>query len=256
MPWKLEHVDHQVFARNPLALVIAQVRFHPILQVPNRIADFQDRVRGRFPLYQQRVAHNIEIRDVASGVRVQQEPQFVFQAPDDAVTLFLSTTALGLESRNHKDRGSFQEDVRIALDALQGVFGGVAPTRVGLRYVNAIHREQIGRDLDREVSWEDLVTDGFLRVPGGPSLGDDTHFSGEVTSGVESGGRLTLRYGLIAAPGGKPAEFRLDLDRYMDQGIEETALPSILDSFAGDIFSLFLSSVGPALAEWMKGSQE
>lgn len=255
MPWNLQEIQHRVFARNPLALVIAQVRFHPILQVPNRIADFQELVRGRFPLYQQRVAHNIEIRDVAAGVRVQQEPQFVFQAPEDARTLFVSTGALGLETRNHTDRESFQGDVRVALDALRRVFGDFAPTRVGLRYVNTIQREQIGRDLGRSVSWEDLVTDGFLRVPGGPTLGPDTRFSGEVTSDVVTGGRLTLRYGLIAAPGG-PDEFRLDLDRYMDQGIDAASLEALLDVFADDIFSLFISSVGPALAEWMSGGQE
>lgn len=252
MPWKLQPVEHKVFDRNPLSVVIAQLRFHPILKIPERIADFQEKVRPRFPVYLEQVSRSVELRDVA-GVHVKDERQFVFQNPDDGSSLFLSTTALGLETRNHRDRKDFQRDIRLALEALQEVHGEFSGTRLGLRYVNTLARESIAADLGRSVEWSDLVTEPFLRIPGDPGLGSDTAFSGEISSDASDGGRLTLRYGLVQPPGAGVPVFRLDLDRFAASGITGDAVLRMLDTFADDIFVLFQSSVGPALAEWMEG---
>ena len=252
MPWNIEHIEHEVFARNPLAVVIAQIRFHPILKVPDRIADLQEIVRGRFPTFQRRMARNIDINDVA-GITIREEPQFVFESSDGRAVLFLSTTALGLESRQHESRDEFFGDMKLAVDALNEVHGTFVPTRAGLRYVNAIKKSVISEELGRPVEWEELVADSFLSVPGGAMIAEDTSFSGEVTATVASGGHMTLRHGLISPPGGEERQFRLDFDRYAGASIPADQVLDRFRHFADDIFATFRQSVGPALAEWMNG---
>ena len=53
MSWRLPEHDLHTYPRNPLVAVVAQLRFDPILKIADRVADFQDRVRARFPKFEE-----------------------------------------------------------------------------------------------------------------------------------------------------------------------------------------------------------
>jgi uncharacterized protein (TIGR04255 family) len=248
MTWTLPSQPHRVFERNPLVAVIVELRFFPILKVPTKVADYQDQVRTTYPAFQQ--AHRQMVNLGPAPVEIRSEEFFTFTKADESATLTLSTSSLSLESRRHEHRQQLLADVKVGLDALATVFGPIATTRLGLRYVDVVDQEQIAKDLGRPTSWAKLISGPFVSVPAGMADLEGTLFACEIASPVSSGGGQTVRYGLIKDVDGR-AKFRLDVDRYVEGTVAPTTVVNLLDSFADDIFAVFIAASGPDLVEWM-----
>jgi uncharacterized protein (TIGR04255 family) len=191
-----------------------------------------------------------------AGIQVRLEPQFVFEDPRSQVTLYLSNTALTLESRQHRDRGAFRGHMAEALRAFLAVHGSFQGTRLGLRYINVLRLQAIGKDLGRSVTLDGLVREPYCRPPGSLTRNGDTRFSGEVVSGVRDQGFLALRYAFREPIAGQPAEYHLDFDRYLDGDIQPASVDRLLEDFAQDIFATYMDAAGPDLVAWMGAAQE
>ncbi len=252
MPWKLNPRNHVVYPRNPLVTVIVDLRFHPILKVADRKADYQDLVREDYPQYQESRQQLVNLHPLGA-VNVSEDRVFTFRTADGSSTLTLTTGALSLDARAHQDRAQLLRLVHVATEALTSTYGQVSPVRFGLRYVNDIDREQVADDLGRSVEWGELVTSRFLSVPGGLADEADAHFLTEVTAPVDPGA-MTLRFGRIQDLRRKRELFRFDVDRFLEGGFAVQDVGGLLDQFADHIYSLFIESRAPALEEWM--SQE
>jgi uncharacterized protein (TIGR04255 family) len=250
MPWRVDPKPHQVFTRNPLATVICQLKFHPILKVPERVSAFQDRVREFFPVYQEAFVKEVSV-NLLGQIELKDDRQFHFQKPDQSCTIVLTTTSLNLEASNHAHKDVLLGDAKVALGALREVCGTIAPLRLGLRYVNIIDEIKIAADLQRGTSWNKLISDKFLSVPGGLADIDDTRFAAEITSKLPEG-HMTLRYGLIVDPSDSKTKFKFDIDRYADAGLNMDGVDSLLARFAEDSYSLFAEVIGEDLRTWME----
>jgi uncharacterized protein (TIGR04255 family) len=248
MPWKIEPQPARVYERNPLAVVLAQVRFHPILRVGQRVSEYQDLVRQRFPAYHQQQVQSVEM--LPAGIQVKAEAQHVFSDPKRQTALFLTNTALTLESREHNDRATFRESMVGALEAFLELHRTFQGTRFGVRYINIIRPEEISHFLGREVGLEGLVGGSYRHLPGTVTLDRDTRFSGEVVSGVREEGYLTLRYAW------RQKEYHLDFDRYFEGVFDPGEVEVMLEAFTQDIFEAYLDVAGPDLVEWMEKVQE
>lgn len=259
MAWLLPRHPFRTFQRNSLALVVAQLRFQPILKIAQNIAGFQDRVRPRFPGYESVELQEIEINTLGSINVMRNEAAHKFTAAGTPAGLSMGTSSFSVEYAKHKDRNDLLSDVKVVLAALNDIYAPVIPTRLGLRYVNIIQRRRISDDLKRDIAWKDLLAAQFTSVPGGvTTLDDDTHFMAEVSSPCERG-KMTLRYGVpISLPTGatrNSPNFRVDTDRFIEGEFRIEDVPALLESFSADIFDLFMSAAGPALLEWMSASK-
>lgn len=251
--WNLPQYDDEVFERNPLVSVICQLRFHPILKIGERVADFQDDVRAGFPGFAEATANMLNVQVEAGGFEVKKEQQYIFRKPDDSSTMTLTTNSLAIENHRHLDRAQLFSDVAMAASALALHYKPVSLTRVGLRYINLLDREMIGRTLGRDLAWDELVTPGFLRLPSDLAELDSMLFFSEVRGPVRQTGALTLRHGVMK-DGDGAARFRFDMDRYAEGNVEIDDVSSLLEEFGRDLFSLFKTAMGPALTEWMTAS--
>jgi uncharacterized protein (TIGR04255 family) len=211
--WTLPEHAVRTFEQNTLAAVIVQLRFHPILKIAEQFADFQDRIRSRFPGYEFVETQMLDVGP--AGVQVRNETAHRFRASSEPTVVSLGTGAFSIEYSAHKDRETLFNDVDSVVAALGALFSPVFPLRLGLRYVNIIQRDGIGRQLGRQVTWAELLTANFAAVPGGvASVDDATNFAVEVSSPCARG-KMTVRYGLLADGVSKEAQqFRLDTDRY------------------------------------------
>ncbi len=250
MPWTLPDHEHRKFERNTIALTIAQLRFHPILTIHDRLADYQDQIRVRYPGFREQKVQDVLIEP--EGVRIGEQEQFQFLKDDSSATVSLAAVALSLENRRHQHHQAFIEDFEVGLDALRAVFSPVSPIRLGLRYINLIDRERISGDLDRDLEWADLIQPDFLKIPNDLASLEATRFANEISSGIGHGG-MTVRYGLLQDPGSHHVHFRLDVDRYTQETFELDTTLQMLESFAADIYSVFMSVTGGSLLEWMNG---
>lgn len=250
MTWTLPDTEHRKFERNPLVAVVVQLRFHPILKIADKIADFQERVRPQFPVFLEGSNEVVSIKS-PNDVEVKSERQFLFKTTDESCSITLSISAIAVENRKHVGHEAFLEEVRMALDSLIAVYAPIAPHRLGMRYINILDRVKIGEDLEREVRWQDLVSEEFLRMPAAMTDLDQTLFANEVSSPVGDGA-LTLRYGLLPGPSEGTTQFRFDLDRYVDGSFDVgTAMDKLL-TFTGDLYAPFDQMIAPSLVEWMK----
>lgn len=249
MTWQLQRPEYAVFERNPLVAVIAQLRFHPILKIADRLPEFQDRLRSRFPLFSEVASQVIDFKP-PNNVQMREERSSQFRKKDDSgASITLHTQALTFEVRNHIKRDDMLADFQLAVEALVELFRPVTATRLGLRYVNLLDRAKIGRDLGRAVDWNDLVSAEFLRLPSVTDL-HDTAFATEITSSADSGA-MTVRFGHVRDPDGQ-FRFRFDTDRYVEGEVDLNQSTDQLKDFSGDIYSIFVAAMGTALREWME----
>jgi len=253
MTWTLPSQAHRVFERNPLVAVVVELRFHPILRIPSKIADYQDQVRATFPAFEQSNRQMVNLGPAPVEIRLENFSSFA--KADGSSVLTLSTSSLSLESRRHQHREQLMQDVKVGVDALVNVFGSVSPTRLGLRYVDVIDRDQIAIDLGRPTSWDLLLSQRFSSVPGGVADLEETLFACEVASSALGGGAQTARYGLIKDADGR-AKFRLDVDRYQEGSFELNGVFPRLKAFADDIFAFFIAAAGPDLLTWMSNGKQ
>ena len=103
----------------------------------------------------------------AGPIEVRNERLFNFVKADESSTLSLSTSTLVVESRRHDERAHFASDAKVGIDALMKTCGPVVPTRLGLRYVNVVNKEQVAKDLGRPTTWPRLIPDCSWRSPRG-----------------------------------------------------------------------------------------
>jgi uncharacterized protein (TIGR04255 family) len=252
--WRLPEHDVKPFTRNTLAAVIVQLRFHPILKIADLLPAFQDQLRERFPGYEQVDSQQFEFNP-ASGMRMTNETEHRFRAENEPVVVSLTRFAISIEYSAHRDRRVLLQDVATLSKAL-AIYAPVRPVRLGLRYVNIIERESLGRDLRRTLTWSDLLTPAFAAVPAGiADLDEGTAFLSEISAPC-SRGMMTLRYGVLRDPLRKVAQFRLDTDRYIEGGFTIEEVGALLDGFSSDIFQVFMTAAGESLLHWMRASGE
>ena len=246
MAWQIEPQEYRVFQRNPLVAVIVDLRFHPILKVADRVADFQDSVRAAFPVFQEATNQVVSLQPFGP-VAVKQEKLFQFWKVDGTATLTLTTSSLTLESRRHADRGTLFKEADAGIAALLGLYSSLTTTRLGLRYVNQIDQTQVQTDLGRPTTWQRLVSERFLAVPTGlADLDDPTLFACEVSSSLDRGA-LVARYGLLRdAADGRQSSVSTSTATSTCPS-RRTRSNGLLTSFSDDIFSLFASALGSDL---------
>jgi uncharacterized protein (TIGR04255 family) len=182
-------------------------------------------------------------------VTVSEHVQHHFKRLDGAAMIALQPTAVTVEARRHENHDIFLGFFKSASDALNDAYGDLAPTRLGLRYINVFNKAEIGKHLGRSVDWNDLIDGRFLKLPGDLADLTGTNFQSQTNSPIGDG-RMTLRFGIEGA--GDGAVFRLDFDRYQEGDFAATACLPLLRQFHEDIHSVFLAFAGDALTEWME----
>jgi uncharacterized protein (TIGR04255 family) len=126
--------------RAPLARVIAQVRFAPILAIrnPDIVAKFQEAIRGAYPILSEDRIHRIVmasagIPDVREGViwRFSDGEKRQWRAS-------LSVDFVALETSAYLSRQDFLARLGGILAALEGAFNPAEAQRLGLRYIDRL----------------------------------------------------------------------------------------------------------------------
>ena len=139
------------YGKSQLIEVICQLRFPTILSIDTREpADFQETVRAAFPRYQCQV----EKLPGVNGAPARTVNNHTFISEDGGYKLSLTKDFIALSTMRY----THWEDFAARLDEPLGQFIKIyRPNcfdRVGLRFVNAISREQLGLTGRR---WNDLL---------------------------------------------------------------------------------------------------
>ena len=137
-----------IYRNNPLAEVICQFRFPEILKIAAEIpADFQEAIRGAYPVYQARKENPLpKFSGPPGNIQLQkQEPvtNHQFSSPDGTWRVNLTSKYISLACRNYTRWEDFAARLDQPLVTLIRTYHPAYFERVGLRYVNFFSRKNL-----------------------------------------------------------------------------------------------------------------
>lgn len=125
-------------SQSPLLLVLAQVRFSPILQMDKYIPEIQELLRSQgFPKFQAVTQATIQV----PGIPTFSQSQAVnseFMDSEGKRSIVLGTESLSLTVTDYSTFEDFRIGLQIALLTLHEAVKVSLRTRVGLRYINLV----------------------------------------------------------------------------------------------------------------------
>ena len=161
----IANFERVIYKKNPLVEVICQLRFPRILKInENQPADFQDKIRSKYPLFQVAIEQQqniaIDYNNVPESpitTRMMQSESiknYKFSSSDEKWHINLTSTFLALSTSSYDRWESFTEHLSEPLNALIEIYNPAFFERVGLRYVDAFKRSTLEID---HPDWSDLV---------------------------------------------------------------------------------------------------
>ena len=186
--------------RAPLARVIAQARFPPILAIrdPDKVADFQEAVREAYPHLSREQVHRIELGGQTPNVSQGLIWRLADREKDLGWRVSLGVDFVALETSCYDSRADFLDRLRAVLSAVELAFNPVSANRLGLRYIDRL----TGEAFDRV---HELIRPGVLGIirsseESEAELGASAiHLMTDAQFQVEDGARIQARWGQLPA---------------------------------------------------------
>lgn len=230
-----------VFANNPLAEVICQLRFPTILGIATEPpAAFQETVRAAYPVYRRDDGSVVPpaVAQIIGQVAMPTLPEAVthwFDSADGNRSISLGPQFVAVTERAYTEWRDLREGIELATGALAATYSPAFFERVGLRYQDVIERTTLGLE---QFSWSALLIEPLAGLLGSPA---------DVSEGIEqarSVARLTLdepegAQVLLQTALDGPQRFVIDADFFVEQRKDGDAASSALDTFNVEAGRLF-----------------
>lgn len=239
----------------PLARVIAQARFAPILAIrnPDKVASFQEAIRATYPVLQEEPIQQITIGPL--GVPAAREGviwRFGDRENQPQWRVSLCTDFVAIETFAYESRADFVSRFEHVVQALEQSFKPAQCQRLGVRYIDRMKGEAVARIAE-------LISPKILGIalPNGEpplSLGDAVlHLMTEASFAAQEG-QITARWGSLPEnatydpnalePIDKPS-WILDLDMFTTAPVafQSEVLASTAKAFAERIYAVFREMV-------------
>jgi len=130
-------------ARSPLILVLAQVKFSPILKVSDFVPDIQEVMRGReLTRYSGQKAQQVSF---GPDLKAESIQRWVFSSRDQREAVILANDFVVYETSNYEVFGTFWDRFREILEVIKSKVKIDFAEQIGLRYVDLV-RPADGRD--------------------------------------------------------------------------------------------------------------
>ena len=185
--------------RSPLAQVIAQVRFPPILVIrnPDKVAVFQERLRGTYPHLSENQVHSIELMaSQTPSVGRDLIWRLADREQDPRWHVSLGVDFVALNTSDYDSRRDFLDRLRTVVAAVEEAFKPADAKRLGLRYIDRLTGEAVER-IDDLIRHEILGIMGPVE-PQPPALVDSiVHVMTEAQFLAQDGNRIQGRWGAL-----------------------------------------------------------
>ena len=166
--------ERVVYSKNPLVQVTCGLRFPPILSIVSKEpADFQEKIRTSYPLYERGV--------VLSPVIPQQTAPGLAQFPisgalptvhrfineDRTEEINLARDFISIATRKYLRWEEFKERIVLAMNALEMVYRPPFYVHIELRYQDIIDRSALGLS---QTPWRELIHSPVIGLLADPSV--------------------------------------------------------------------------------------
>ena len=261
----LPQYEPERLSNDPLALVVAQVRFPPVLSIQTdrkALARFQDLIRDRYPYVY--VGQQLDLEVGPQGIEQQQASGRIYQFADAdrEWAAALAVDSVTLEARHYTNYEDFSQRITSLIAAVKEVYRVTERVRLGLRYINEIRHP----DATTVTDWEPLLRHELLGLAASREIAPLLESTvQELRLNLQNGG-LTIRHGHVPRgttvaplPGEQPQDagsfYLLDFDTF-DEGrrdLDDHTLDELLRSYNHTMFQLFRWLVQDELYDYLKG---
>ncbi|MFZ1104791.1 MAG: TIGR04255 family protein [Hyphomicrobiaceae bacterium] len=232
-------------ANAPLVRVLTQVRFPDLAAVaePTAVAPFQELIRASYPIARREIIQHIQLNPQGpEAVKAGQEGIWRFENREKTWRASLAPNFLALETTRYTSRSDFLERVGTLIGALEQTLNPQIAQRIGLRYIDRIEGDAVGKV-------REFVKSEFQGVQ--PLLADALgHVVTQANFSTEEGATVSARWGLLPPDGTtdpstlepiKTRSWVLDLDMFVEEQGDFTraALVPQLAKFAERIYAVF-----------------
>jgi uncharacterized protein (TIGR04255 family) len=240
-----------IYRKNPLAEVLVQLRFPPILKIDSETpAAFQDVIRFDYPRYSLAPASNpipsnvpTQIRNLIQSMGLRSGPvRHLFEAEDRNWQVALTRETLELRSTVYRRWEEFRDRGNTLRAAFEQIYRPAFYARLGLRYVDVIRRSLLNL---RDVRWSELLNPHVAGELSAPELADCIDsVSRELHCRLEGNNcYLTLKTGIARTDLDKEPCFLIDSDFHTHKRTEMADVASVLDTFNRTSGRLFRWSI-------------
>lgn len=240
------------YGQPQLADVICQLRFPEILTIQaNAPADFQEAIRGQFPLYLRRQ----ELPVSAVGGKKEPVINHQFATADGVWRVNLTSKFISLTCSSYRCWEDFAAHLDKPLVALLQTYKPAPFERIGLRYLNFISRNQLGLE---GTPFSELIQPCYLGLLSQEDVAEST--VSRSTVDYEAAIRGGCRVKLHAGPGkikrgvkeDPEIKFIFDQDLYMNGPVQHNLVPGALQTLHSQADSIFRGAITQKLHEAME----
>lgn len=249
MSLKLKRQSRAIFERNPLKIVVTQVRFPPIftLEQAAGVASLQEAIREDYPFAEGR-RQTVSVDPEGIGSPGAQLGPWRFVSDDANWVVALAPDFISLETKAYRRFEEFETRAARILEVAVSTLRVSRCLRFGLRYVNEIEHPKANTVSD----WKKFLHEELLGIAGGDLLADRvTHALQQIQIGLD-GGKLTIRHGYVRRDG--QSQYLLDLDAYDDSArifAPEKILVTMRE-YKEDIWTIFRNSITDELVKYLR----
>lgn len=245
MPLNFPSTEHKQLGNPPLREVVCQVHFPVVLKIAEGIpADFQDRVRNRFPDYETEQALLVEsIPGKAVRPAGIKPPVHRFRNLEASDMVSLAVDNYSVSTNDYQSWNDLAANIQMATDAVLDVYQIQYAMRIGLRYINVFDEETTGlKNLVPDIlsifrpELTQLISMGVFDSPHQGM----THILSNYEDGV-----FSFRSGIIQNQETQNSVFVLDFDCYTEGRVELNTehLLQLCDHYHATIYNAFRWSI-------------
>jgi uncharacterized protein (TIGR04255 family) len=205
-----------IYAKNPLAEVIAAVKFPRQLTIEEQLpVEFQKLLKTKYPLLElMNVPQFALSAEGATPRSFSLSKAFDFVTEDRKQRVSLTPDLLALTTTAYSRWEHFISGFNELIAAFASIYGPMLFTRVGLRYKDIIDKKAIG--IDKEIPWDRLIASDLVRpfTFFAQDMRENPQFTASMNLDLDSA-KLTLNYGFVEG-NDKETAFIIDTDCYVD----------------------------------------
>ena len=123
---------YQKLSKQPLAFVLAEFRFSPVLEMEKYIPELQDKLRQSFPLMKTQQSQEFQLSP--NGFEINTAPEWILQSKNRKQAIAINRNRLVHITSEYDRFDGFREQCQATLDALIQIVKPSLLLRIGLRY--------------------------------------------------------------------------------------------------------------------------
>ncbi|MCD8290791.1 MAG: TIGR04255 family protein [Prevotella sp.] len=149
-----------MYQKSPLAEVVFTLRFPTILTIDsNRPVDFQERLRGRYPNYNEGMERQDKFVFTPDGkvsefIKKSENKKYTFITEDRFSKVTLTPSTLSISTLKYERWENFRSCICLVIPVLAEIYKPAFCTKVGIQYTNIIVRSKLGLEGKK---WNELI---------------------------------------------------------------------------------------------------